>query len=250
MFDTFEILASIPETVRQQIQKGRSAGSDEALSIAIHSRHTVAEDDGSHVNLEQACLHQMLNETVGMIDTTSSQPERRRPCQVFIMSDRTSTLTELQQWIQETYGCAVWTHQDLEQPDALHNDESSSKTISGNGVDEHGPFAGGGFLQDLELASLARHGLIGETRHGKKGGRSSTALLQELMAYDRVMEQYGEHGVAPKSALPDLMVCRLPERYRGKGYSYDGRTYFGSFSEERAQKLLAEGKTLIRAASS
>ena len=46
---------------------------------------------------------------------------------------------------------------------------------------EHGPYAGAGLFLDLVLASRARHGLIG-TR------RSSTMLLAELIAFDKVNE--------------------------------------------------------------
>ncbi|KAG7371038.1 hypothetical protein IV203_019608 [Nitzschia inconspicua] len=157
-------------------------GNETAFTIAIHSRHTVAADDGSFTNKAQLCVETLL--------------ERFAPgdlCRVFVMSDRSKTVALLSEWLTQQKGCSVVT--------AVHH--------TGDGpVQEHGPWAGIGFLEDLDVTALAQHAIIGDFH------RSSTALLKELMEYRRVVAAWRN-----MKTVENLHVCKLPNK-RLAGYDY------------------------------
>ena len=82
---------------------------------------------------------------------------------------------------------------------------------------EHGPSAGSGFFADLLLASLTvRTGIIGvlETSEGNRW-RSSSELIEDLVAYARMMEywqrgnddNYDEYG--DNTNLEEFLECTL-----------------------------------------
>lgn len=142
------------------------------VSIAVHSRHIDPDDDGSDISSEIRCLEQVLP-TEG-------------PCQVFVLSDRRSTLTQLRRWIRGR-GCAIG--------EAEHAKTKSFET-------EHGPFAGVGFFQDLLVASRARSGYVGHSR-------SSSKLLYEWIEYRRGLELW-EDGQDPR-LLSSLSRCILQD---------------------------------------
>jgi hypothetical protein len=148
----------------------------DAFTLAVHSRHVRAGDPGKRIQDETACLEKLLR-------------GRRagQPCVVFVMADRQATRQRLQAWLAHTQDCQV----------AMTQHTSGTKSSSFR--KEHGPFAGAAFFQDLRLASRARDGVVG-------GDRSSTDLLREWIAYERVMEAGGgtNVGVAP------LPQCLLP----------------------------------------
>lgn len=164
-----------------QIQAADTRTTDEdVFSVALHSRHIVAADDGSFINEEQACLDKML-------------PSDRR-CVVYLMSDREETLRRLAAWLHAR-NCTTVV--------ASHEENDASI------IPEHGPFSGRGFFQDLSLASNARDGVVGDVH------RSSYMLLQELVSYDREIDAW-KRGL---EALPNLQKCKLSNR-DVKGYDY------------------------------
>ena len=126
-------------------------------TIAIHSRHSSTKDDGSVVEREVKCLQKMLLQV-------------RRPCRVFVMSDRPKALEGIYKATTEM-GCNVTI--------ANHKKYGRETSFSV----EHGPFAGGGFFLDMALASQARNGLVGMRR-------SSTMFLAELMAFGKLNDTY------------------------------------------------------------
>jgi hypothetical protein len=154
---------------------------DGSLSLALHSRHPVGADDGSYIQYEQQCLQKLL-------PSESS-------CRVHLMSDRPKTIELLTEWLLQR-NCSVVM--------ANHDDGSDP-------VKEHGPWAGAGYLQDLEVSGNARHGVIGD-KH-----RSSTALLIDLIEYRRriaVCEATGDWN-----NISDLRFCQLPNKHLS-GYNY------------------------------
>jgi hypothetical protein len=161
--------------------------SDDLLSLAVHSRHTVAADDGSYVGDELKCLQRLLSS--------------RRTCRVHLMSDRTRTIELLTDWLKER-NCTVVTA-------ARDAGVSLSK--------EHGPWAGIGFLQDLEMAAAARHGAIGDPH------RSSFALLVKLIEYDRKVAAWKNGKDLHQDGADDLLQCKLPGRAVA-GYDYGSGT--------------------------
>jgi len=168
-----------------------SAVENDVFSLALHSRHTVVGDDGSHIPDEVRCLEKLL-------------PENRSPytCVVYMMSDRPNTLNALSDWLDQ-HNCS-----------ALYNEVSKSSSVF-SFVDEHGPNPGVGFIQDLALASHARSALIGDT------GRSSFMLLAELVVYESLVDQWDRGVEIEMNKYNDPMVplCLLPGRY-GTGYDY------------------------------
>jgi hypothetical protein len=174
----------------------------QAVSVALHSRHIVDADDGSYVAAEKTCLAQMLP----TLPRSNGTDPIATPCRVYLMSDRPLTLSLLSDWLRER-GCT---------PIVAAHDDASPNAI----VEEHGPYSGKGFIEDLTVASLARTGTVGN-RH-----RSSYMLLEELVAYDRVHEAWIQAGrpaswsdpAAPGKPGP-LQFCALP--HQGvQGYDY------------------------------
>jgi hypothetical protein len=125
------------------------------FSVALHSRHSNKQDNGCDITKEQACLQLLLD----------SAAQQTLDCHVFVMADRTCTIQRVSEFLRKTT-CRVET--------ANHDEGQSWRS-------EHGPFAGVGYFQDWILASRARSAFVG-TR------RSSSHLIQELIAYDRRME--------------------------------------------------------------
>jgi hypothetical protein len=171
--------------------------------FALHSRHTVVGDDGSFIQDEIRCLQQLL------------PLDPNKNCVVYLISDRPQTVQLLTEWLQRHEGRCTG----ISTLDSTSNSNALDPQLW---VDEHGPHPGVGFLQDLYLAQHARSGLIGDTE------RSSFMLLQELVTYQRMREDWkqqpldsGEEDglfVYPRPDNP-LVHCKLPGRY-GKGYNY------------------------------
>jgi len=93
-----DLKASLPDTFDEQsgemIVPPKKPG--DPYSIAIHSRHSQAEDNGCGVHHEVHCLHKLLS---GRADTTSSN----NTCIVYVASDRACTLSTLQEKIPHDF---------------------------------------------------------------------------------------------------------------------------------------------------
>jgi hypothetical protein len=148
---TDELLASV-ETM------GGTILDPTAYSVAVHTRHVSAEDQGTDVARETACLSEVL----------SKRGSKQQSCQVLIMSDRERSNDALMEYATAA-GCQGIT--------VLHNVKVTNNTFQ----KEHGPFEGAGYFQDMAIVTQARHGFVTTTR-------SSSGLLQNLMVYDRTME--------------------------------------------------------------
>jgi hypothetical protein len=134
--------------------------------------------------------------------TTDDTSTNDTPCVVYLLSDRQLTIDILKTYIETKWNkCHVVlaTHKTDSDTDT---DNNNNKTTTTNGhYQEHGPFAGTGFFQDLIVASQARHGFIGHCY------RTSSQLLREWIFYDRTMEAMERTGKPPTRSLP---VCCLP----------------------------------------
>lgn len=149
--------------------------SNEGISVVLHSRHESDESDGSDIERETRCLHQVLNGTQGS-------------CQVSLLSDRPKTIENIDQFLATTYPhCTALV--------APHDVGESFKT-------EHGPFAGVGFFQDLALVTnqtffvpASKSAFVGANR------RSSAKIVKEVMTYQlrQRMERDGKSG--------ELLTC-------------------------------------------
>ena len=89
----------------------------------------------------------------------------KRPCRVFVMSDRSKTIDVISSAVQEL-GCIVST--------VAHHDQSNTSSSFSK---EHGPFAGDWILYGFSSRLESSVGLVGTSR-------SSTMLLSELIAYE------------------------------------------------------------------
>ncbi len=161
---------------------GVGSGHNGIFSLALHSRHVVGADDGSFVAQEKECLDQLLK---GHDDS----------CRIHIMSDRPRTIALLSDWLLVVKNCTVIT--------ATHDTGSGP-------VQEHGPWAGAGYLEDLDITAGARHGVIGDPH------RSSTALLIDLMEYRRTVSAWKDDD---KRIPQALKICKLPDKPIS-GYDY------------------------------
>jgi hypothetical protein len=167
------------------IQVGDSPKNNDAIiSVALHSRHPVLGDDGSFVDEEKKCLLSLLTPYKRTKDT----------CSVYLMSDRPKTVDILSQWLVKLNCTPI-----------VANHESSRL---GKMTTEHGPWAGQGFLQDLDSASAARTAAVGDIN------RSSFMLLVELMEYNRRLRAFREG-----KEEANLHVCHLQNKQLA-GYDY------------------------------
>ena len=165
---------------------------DPLFSVAMHSRHPVLGDDGSFLRDETQCLEKVLNGHEGS-------------CKVYLMSDRPKTISLLTNWIAKEKQCIVVT---------------ANRTVGKHSrKEEHGPWAGVGFWEDLDVVSQARDGLVAAPE------RSSTSCLRFMMEYRRRISAWRMSGNAKnfssseKVAVGDIGSCDLPIRNH-KGYDY------------------------------
>lgn len=207
-------------------------------SIALHSRHTVAQDDGSYINHEIACLQKLL------------PAQASTPCWVYLMSDRPKTLELLSGWLLARNCTPVVTSASMDISISIDT------AIPQPRVDEHGPREGAGFLEDLIMASAARTGFIGvEARQQGLPARSSTALVLEKIEYDRTVEAVASIGSGNTRStiryhelqLSTLQRCAMSFRDETKGYNYGpgtplfrrNETWIEQLHEERNEKSRA-----------
>ena len=167
-----------------------------AKTFVLHSRHAHSSDQGDDVRNELQCLEEILPKR-NTLRATSTQEN----CIIYLMSDRETTVEVLKRHIHTTYPhCTpvVATH-------AGSNTNNSINTSSPGHYQEHGKWAGVGFMQDLMLGSRAKDGFIGHCH------RSSSQLLREMVEFNRHFEQDENGGaVVYKDAMPPLKTCCLP----------------------------------------
>jgi hypothetical protein len=154
-------------------------------TIGVHSRHMYQANNGSDVQNEIKCLNYLLG----------TRENDKVPCTVYIMSDRPKTIENLRTYLLQR-DCSVVV---AAQPDAPVVKDNGTKT------EEHGPFAGAGFFRDLVVVSQARSAFIGSVR-------SSSALVDELMEYDR----HNNAWVMEDELLDQLPRCYIENPNRGK----------------------------------
>jgi len=189
-----EILGSIPTS-----PAGDSAQS-QPFTVAVHSRHTDINDDGCNVTRELECLRRLV--------------PSNRSCDVFVMADRDCTLKQLVEQIQFEKGENVAGYPQCTIYVPSHNsNETALRREKHHISEEHGPFAGAEYFADLAMAkSRARDAVVVGTQ---RGGylRSSSALLIELIDYNRKMEAWRaavvsqHHGDASSTSIPDISTC-------------------------------------------
>jgi hypothetical protein len=129
------------------------------FSVGLHSRHTKVSYNEGDIHGEVKCLANLLR----------VEKRLNRTCEVYLMSDRKMTISKLQQYV-ETMNCTARV----------------SSHAAGAGIyDEHGPWSGLGFYQDLALVSRARAGFV-------HAGTTSSSLVIQLITYDQQMEVWRE----------------------------------------------------------
>jgi hypothetical protein len=142
------------------------------ILIVLHSRHSKTNDDGSKIERETKCLDRLL---ASMHPLNSSN---HYLCTILLLSDRPTTLTLLQDYILQKHPrCAAKV--------ANHDHGISFRQ-------EHGPYAGIGFYQDLAMVKHAIQSLPIETspQVGFVGSehRSSSQLVREIMVYHQTRQ--------------------------------------------------------------
>ena len=186
----FRSAFDIRPELRTSAMTTRQARSHEGFTMAIHSRHVAASDNGCDIELEEACLAKVWQ-------TLHDRANAATPCSIVLMSDRPCALSVLKDFL--TGPETLWNCSVLE---ADHEE--------GTGVlSEHGPFAGAGFFQDLYFSSsIARTAIIGSSQPPQfDTWRTSSELLEELIDYNKIMEAW-QQGMDP-TKLPELIKCGL-----------------------------------------
>ena len=154
-----------------------SSSSEPPFSIAMHSRHQRANDDGSNIAAQQACFDQILSEL----------PLNIKSCHVCLMSDRPETIKRMTLWLQQVHHCTV---------------ESANHTMARTSfLAEHGPNAGEGLFRELDLCQYSTDGFVGT---GQRLSPTSSSLLREMMAYNRRIKQA---RLGPKASFLPFKEC-------------------------------------------
>jgi hypothetical protein len=147
------------DTMRENISKGIDGVGAGGINVVVHSRHSDKSDDGSSIKREVLCLERILSDHV------------HEPCQVMLLSDRPLTLKNIILHLNDRYPHC--------EPLVAPHDIGVSFT------EEHGPFSGMGFYQDLVMvANHTRLVLAGKVAFVGTKRRSSSQLVREIMTYE------------------------------------------------------------------
>lgn len=150
---------------------------NKVFGIGLHSRHMHESSSGNHTMAETACLDYLLK---------TYNSDDKKPCHVYLMSDREATLQAVAEYAQQHHDCNV----------SMVTQRSNVDTTD---LAEHGPFAGAGYFQDLILVSHAESAFVSRIR-------SSSVLVQELLEYRRRLVVWSKEGVR---GLPNVPFCNL-----------------------------------------
>ena len=122
---------------------------------------------------ERQCLQSLLSTVRGRV----------RECRIYLMSDRTGPLRRLGKWAS-AHNCSAIV--------ASHEEGSGTR-------DEHGPWAGLGFYQDMFNVVRARSAIVSSES-------TSSQLVRALMEYDR----RAEAALVSDDGPPELQRCVIP----------------------------------------
>jgi hypothetical protein len=153
-------------------------------AIALHSRHRQGQD-GTNIRAETKCLRQLLD---GRNNATSLQ------CRVCLMSDRPATVLALATWLQTEYPMCIV----VDAAKAVPPRNASAIAAATSFRMEHGPNAGAAFVHELNVCQHYTDAFIGTA----KGGSSSTALLEEWIAYQHYLKTKPSPHLMLASELP------------------------------------------------
>ncbi|GKY91635.1 hypothetical protein MPSEU_000135400 [Mayamaea pseudoterrestris] len=149
-------------------------------TVGLHSRHRFQGLDGCDISREIKCLTKIMEQR--------TDGDAALPVQVRIMSDRPCTVASLTKWLEQRNHSILF---------AQHDEASPSR------LQEHGPYAGMGFFQDLALVSSARSAIVAMRR-------SSSDLLRELMFFNRGLERWLKGEDIMQLGNQTLDNCVLP----------------------------------------
>jgi hypothetical protein len=181
-------------------------GRSTAFSIVLHSRHVDYNNAGCNIDGESACIEALMQQrrhtTLVAENTTTETQSPFSSCSITILSDRVCTINNLKAWLK--HGRGGDNHCRLIVSDhGTFGNASSRASAYDISLSEHGPFhSDGSFFVDVLLASLtARHGMIAEVeqREGNRW-RTSSELVEDFVAYSRMMEHWQVSGSAVSSS--------------------------------------------------
>ena len=182
----FRYVFSFTNEFMETVDDVRKHVDPDAYTIGVHARHSRLQDDGSDIYAQVSCLDHVLDH----LRSQGQKSTKQRGCQLLMMSDREATISRLYEYAKNR-GCAALA---MQTPTNL---VSGTGNISSSGdnrtlavLDEHGPFEGAGFYQDILLLSKVRNGFVGTAR-------SSSELVVELIAYETKIRQRHQGGISP-----------------------------------------------------
>jgi hypothetical protein len=165
------------------------------LTVALHSRHPKESDDGTNIGWEKECIQKILQQTV--FDNNINYDEKDGPlvsdyiCTVVLLSDRQKTIDKLAKYLKRHHCTAVV---------ASHEDLSDSWR------EEHGPYAGIGFYQDLwlvhnQVALMTEKQQIAFIGHNHR--RTSSTLIREVLVHSYKTN----HNKNRTQTEDDILTC-------------------------------------------
>jgi hypothetical protein len=177
--ESFSYSKELLQSVASDMPAATEGDEDTVFSIGMHSRHPSEEQNGTHIHGEKQCLDYLMeNRNTGHL-----------PCRVHLMSDRELTIGGVSTYAKQKYNCSVVV--------------TSNPTLATteHTIQEHGKTAGMGYFQDLALVSEAKSAFMSQSR-------SSSALVMEMMDYNRKIKAWKESG---QRNLPAFAQCSIKE---------------------------------------
>jgi hypothetical protein len=159
--------------------------------IALHSRHSKGQS-GRRIQKEVRCLRKLLDGPASFRPDPLLHPNRTRSpmtgeCRICLMSDRPATVQALAKWLQRMYPTCIVVDAVRAVPTTSNINATTSFSA------EHGPNAGAAFFHELNVCQHYTDGFIGT----RKGGSSSTSLLEERIAYQHHLKQKQSQAMQP-----------------------------------------------------
>ena len=177
-FESFVLTDELLASVKNDIEEPDPS----YFSFGLHARHPSPETDGSDIHSEVNCLE-------SLVEDYKQEHGEMKGCVAYLMSDRVKTIEAVGEYAKETYNCSVITV----------SNHYGNYSEAAKWKDEHGVYAGGGYLQDIAVVGQARTAFMHR-------GRSSSALVGQYMEYSRRMGMWKKDGTRESKLM---QYCQL-----------------------------------------
>jgi hypothetical protein len=161
-----------------------------ARTYFIHARHP---NIGMvhYIWPEHLCLQRMFVTSNNNTDDDDNNDDSDDDnCHIWVMSDSNVTLPLLHDEIQNLTNCSHASQHTMMKQQQRQQQRRRQRTTGTSFSDEHGPFAGRGYWEDVDVAIRARHGMMAfhQARRASGLARTSTAIIRDIIEFRRVLE--------------------------------------------------------------